>query len=298
MFFVGFDGTVYDYFYGYDDLIKRRVKFVGNPDTRIKEDYLRILRYFRFYGKIADHPACHDSKTLTIIRDNAMGLERISGERIWNETKKILQGNFAGELLLQMIECGLAKSMALPEMPNKTEFARIWTNRHSFTDPLHPITLLTGLLHSPYDAAKLNDRLKFTIFERELCTFLTQSRDDTLDVNSLMTYQQMCLNTIGKVTDRKLYVLELLKYQHKSILHEQLKNWGIPKFPVDGNMLKQNGCPSGKVIKTVISRLKIIWAQQEFNSTAEDLLKYLPEILTDVIVDIEPTNTKKKPKIG
>lgn len=44
---VGLDGVLYDYFDGYEDLKKKRVVFVGNPDARIKEDYLRILRYFR-----------------------------------------------------------------------------------------------------------------------------------------------------------------------------------------------------------------------------------------------------------
>lgn len=43
--FLGFDGSVYDYFYGYDDLQKRKIAFVGNPVTRIQEDYLRILRF-------------------------------------------------------------------------------------------------------------------------------------------------------------------------------------------------------------------------------------------------------------
>lgn len=46
--FLGFDGTVYDYFNGYEDLMNRRVRFVGDPNKRIQEDYLRILRYFRF----------------------------------------------------------------------------------------------------------------------------------------------------------------------------------------------------------------------------------------------------------
>lgn len=41
------DGAVYDYFYGYDDLQKKRLAFVGDPERRIQEDYLRILRYFR-----------------------------------------------------------------------------------------------------------------------------------------------------------------------------------------------------------------------------------------------------------
>lgn len=45
--FLDFDGNVYDFFYGYEDLLKRRVKFVGDPAQRILEDYLRILRYFR-----------------------------------------------------------------------------------------------------------------------------------------------------------------------------------------------------------------------------------------------------------
>lgn len=107
--FLGFDGTVYDYFYGYDDLLKRRVAFVGNADIRIKEDFLRILRYFRFYGRIADYPGGHEPKTLDIIRASVYGLERISGERIWNETKKILQGNYGGELMLDMMECGIGK---------------------------------------------------------------------------------------------------------------------------------------------------------------------------------------------
>lgn len=107
--FLSFDGTVYDYFYGYEDLLKRRVAFVGNPDTRMKEDFLRILRYFRFYGKIADYPGAHDPRTMEIIRANVYGLERISGERMWAETKKILQGNFGGELMMDMIECGIGK---------------------------------------------------------------------------------------------------------------------------------------------------------------------------------------------
>lgn len=107
--FLGFDGSVYDYFYGMEDLKDRRVKFVGNADKRIKEDFLRILRYFRFYGRIATLPDKHDPATLKIIADNAKGLKQISGERIWVELKKVLQGNFAGELMMNIVECGLAE---------------------------------------------------------------------------------------------------------------------------------------------------------------------------------------------
>lgn len=99
----GFDGTVYDYFFGYEDLQKKRIAFVGDPDVRIKEDYLRIMRYFRFYGRITEKPDNHEDSTLNVIRNNAEGLQQVSGERIWMELKKTLQGNFAGSLLKIML---------------------------------------------------------------------------------------------------------------------------------------------------------------------------------------------------
>lgn len=107
--FLGLDGSVFDYFYGYEDLLARKVRFVGNADTRIKEDYLRILRYFRFYGRISDSANNHNEDILKTIANNADGLERISGERIWLELKKILSGNFAGELMLSLLKCGIAE---------------------------------------------------------------------------------------------------------------------------------------------------------------------------------------------
>ncbi|CAG2064904.1 unnamed protein product [Timema podura] len=105
--FLGLDGTVYDYFSGYEDLQKRRVAFVGDANTRIREDYLRILRYFRFYGRIAQDPDKHEEKTLQSIQDNADGLKRISGERIWTELQQILEGNFACELVKTMLSLDL-----------------------------------------------------------------------------------------------------------------------------------------------------------------------------------------------
>ncbi|XP_023212200.1 CCA tRNA nucleotidyltransferase 1, mitochondrial-like isoform X2 [Centruroides sculpturatus] len=106
--FLGLDGTLYDYFNGTDDLNKHRIIFVGDPTLRIKEDYLRILRYFRFYGRIAVDPNCHDADTLNAIRENAEGLGGISGERIWMEWSKILTGNHCKEIVKTMIEIGLS----------------------------------------------------------------------------------------------------------------------------------------------------------------------------------------------
>lgn len=100
---------MYDYFFGYEDLKKRKIVFVGDPDRRVKEDYLRIMRYFRFYGKIADKPDNHEENTLEVLKNNVKGLQNISGERIWVELKKMLQGNFAGNLLKTMIDVGVGE---------------------------------------------------------------------------------------------------------------------------------------------------------------------------------------------
>ena len=90
--------TLYDYFNGVDDLKCRRIRFVGDSRQRIKEDYLRILRYFRFYGRIARDEDKHDKQILEAIKETAQGLEKIAVERIWMELSKILVGNFAPSL--------------------------------------------------------------------------------------------------------------------------------------------------------------------------------------------------------
>lgn len=60
----------------------------------------------RFYGRIAEGPNNFDEKTIEAIKANIEGLQKISGERIWMELKKILQGNFRFDILAKMIECG------------------------------------------------------------------------------------------------------------------------------------------------------------------------------------------------
>ena len=120
--FLDLDGTVYDFFGGKEDLDIQRIAFVGSADARIKEDYLRILRYFRFYGRIAKDVANHEKETLKAIENNKEGLAQISGERIWSEWKKILSGPMGGPLTLKMIELGLGPYMGLPENLCKENF--------------------------------------------------------------------------------------------------------------------------------------------------------------------------------
>jgi len=75
------------------------VRFVGDTSSRIREDYLRILRYFRFFGRIAPSVSSHEEETLEKIKELAPGLKHIAVERVWMEMSKILVGNHAPHLL-------------------------------------------------------------------------------------------------------------------------------------------------------------------------------------------------------
>lgn len=101
-------------------------------------------------------------------------------------------------------------------------------------------------------------------------------------------FQKLCLQpSTGRSKElSKEYVEELLKYQCKSEIYHALKSWQIPKFPIDGNSLKDSGCPSGKVLGVVMNKLREIWVEEEFKTTKEDLMKHLPKIFNDLnIVD-------------
>jgi tRNA nucleotidyltransferase (CCA-adding enzyme) len=104
----------------------------------------------------------------------------------------------------------------------------------------------------------------------------------------------MCLVTVGKPREIKEFVEELLKFLGKWELHQKLKDWKVPRFPVDGNILKSHNCPSGKIMGTIINKLKEEWVKNEFKPSADELLLSLPKILEELnIVDGKQV---KKPK--
>lgn len=101
------DGTVYDYTGGLDDLAARRVRFIGDPHKRIAEDYLRILRFFRFHA--AYGPGGHpDPQGLAACIEGRDGLDQLSRERLRMEMMKLLVAPHAVPTLIVMADAGLA----------------------------------------------------------------------------------------------------------------------------------------------------------------------------------------------
>ena len=117
------DGTVHDHVGGLDDLKERRVRFIGDPARRIAEDYLRILRFFRFHAAYGDggHPDAAGLSACIAARD---GLETLSRERVRAEMLKLLVATHAVPALVSMSEAGLLVAV-LGGVPLLASFANM-----------------------------------------------------------------------------------------------------------------------------------------------------------------------------
>jgi poly(A) polymerase len=152
------DGAVFDYFGGIADLGAGIVRFVGDPAARIAEDYLRILRFFRFharYGTGAPDPAA-----LTAIRAGVGGMAILSAERVWSELFRILSAPDPSEAIALMADLGVLASV-LPEGADPARLVRLV----AAGAPADPLLRLAALLTGDADA--LADRLRLSGAERE-----------------------------------------------------------------------------------------------------------------------------------
>lgn len=96
---------IFDYTTGRSDLAQGLIRFIGDPETRIQEDYLRILRYFRFWSAISPLPI--DMNIVALCTKHKKGLEQLSKDRIRDELFRILETNRATEVLSIMKKAGL-----------------------------------------------------------------------------------------------------------------------------------------------------------------------------------------------
>jgi poly(A) polymerase len=152
------DGAVFDYFDGVADLRAGRLRFVGDPATRIAEDYLRILRFFRFFSRYASGPA--DASAIAAIRAGVPGLAGLSAERVWSELERILSAPDPRAAISLMTELGVLCAV-VPEGSDLERLARLV----AAGAPADPLLRLAALLTG--DAMALADRLRFSTAERD-----------------------------------------------------------------------------------------------------------------------------------
>ncbi|MBB13267.1 MAG: poly(A) polymerase [Flavobacteriaceae bacterium] len=247
---VDFSGKLFDYFGGMDNLQDKVSKFVGDPAERIQEDYLRILRYFRFQSKL-DNPNW-DEDTLSAVKDNVNGLSKISPERIWSEVKKILVSRNAQETLKWMGKTGVANSIKLP-VENAQKVSKLTDNNN----PILPLALLVTDNNLANTWRMSND-------ESKLLRFLVYNKDKPLDKDSAIDFLHSGYS--------KQTVLDLLNIQNKSSLGDVIKQYEKPEFPITGKDLIAKGMEPGIELGRTLDDLKLKWKQSGYKLSKDDLL--------------------------
>ena len=273
---VDVDGVLFDYFNGEKDLLDRKIRFVGQDDHRIKEDYLRILRYFRFFGKIGASVESHQEETLATIKQLSSGLQQIAVERVWVEVKKILVGHNASHLLRLMYSLDVAANINLPECTEKhlADFEQVW-NYTRGRNP-EPVTLLCTLIDTPNAARELSTKWKLSNFERDLSVFITTHRHKApaCGTTPLKPYQDLIVG-LSNVTSLELVrgkVIELLQYEGKLEEADEIRGWDVPVFPVTGLDLKRHGLKTGPPFGKTLNKLKEMWMDSYYQLSKESLL--------------------------
>jgi len=242
-----FQGNLYDYFGGLDDLQDKVSKFVGDPNERIKEDYLRILRYFRFQSKLVNPSWLPE--TITAIKNNKDGLKSISVERIWKEVKKILMSVGRKETLEQMQNTGVAGVIGL-DLSNAKNFKG---------------RTAISVLARVGNNIKLADTWKLSNYDSMLLKFYST-------YNKKQTTEQEAKEMIvdGAKPEN---VAELLHLQGQDGLANKIEKWQVPEYPITGKDLIDAGMQPGIEMGNKLRDLKQKWKESGYTLDKQSLLK-------------------------
>lgn len=257
------DGELIDPFDGATDLANGRVVFVGNAEDRIREDYLRVLRWFRFSARYyTDHIL--DMDTLNIVADNAPGLQRISRERVWMEMAKIVSGRSGPLMVMAMAEYGITQHIDLPEGAFNT-----LTLAHQFTND--PVTLMAAYCSAEAGMIEtLATKWKWSADERykgkNICHNLMHESFTLADAK-----RQTVLGN-----DKAWGVQTLLAKCDKASA-AILEAWDVPVLPVAGADLVAAGMKPGPNVGITHRMMRDRWIDSNYTMTKNDLLQLIPE---------------------
>jgi poly(A) polymerase len=159
------DGTIHDYVGGLADIEARRVRFIGDAATRIAEDYLRILRFFRFHA--AYGAGAPDPEGLAACIAGRAGLEQLSRERVRMEMLKLLLARRAGPALAAMTETGLLEQVlgGVPLLASCTRMIELELRLGWQPEAVRRLGALAVSVHE--DVERLRERLRLANLEYE-----------------------------------------------------------------------------------------------------------------------------------
>jgi hypothetical protein len=255
-------GTLHDYFGGQAHLAANEIHFVGDAPQRVREDYLRVLRFFRFaarYGSVMSHHVLHLFSEPWV----RTGLAQVSKERVWMEMSKLLVSKDRLSALWSMQACGVARAVGLERLKvgDLEPFNRTDT----------PVSALSLMVQDPTAFAQAWRLSRVEAGELE---FLCRAREVTppevqrdCGTNSMMMVEDFLVNGTPRA-----YVVSLARMYLEPLAAQHADEWAVPQFPVTGAHLMAKGYTQGKEMGAELRRLRDVWRDSRFTATVEQLV--------------------------
>ncbi len=268
------DGVVHDYVGGLADLDARRVRFIGDASERIAEDYLRILRFFRFYAAYGEGaPDAAALHACIVARD---GLNTLSRERVRMELLRLLLARRAADAIGIMADAGLMGMIlgGVPYLPSFAKMIAIETAMAETPDAIRRLGALSASIAE--DAERLFERLRLSNAERDR---LRSMAEGWRSFGTALTGQaaRVLLYRAGPAgfTDRVL--LGWSRSQDSAddprwrALGALPENWQPPSCPIVAADLMARGVPQGPELGAALRAAESAWMDADFTADAQVL---------------------------
>ena len=262
------EGNLFDPYNGKKDLEEGCINFIGDVNKRIQEDYLRILRYIRFFLNYSKQP--HNSEILRKLKINIGGVSKLSKERLLDELKKIFKLDTLEKLINEKLSLELIL-IIFPELKNYNLFNKLNSEKRNVLREVDFIFLLSLMIidnsdNVDYFLYKYNlskkDQKRIKIIDSFFKDKFNLKKFTQYNFNEYFYYEgnQAVLDVLrfkvikSKKIDKSL--IELIEYY---------KNKPIPKMPIGAELLMQKyKIPEGKQLGVKLKKIEVEWVKNNF----------------------------------
>jgi poly(A) polymerase len=274
-------GTVHDPLGGYPDLAARRVRFIGEAADRIREDYLRILRFFRFTAEYA--AGAPDPVGLAASVAAAGGMAQLSAERVRAELLRLLAAPRAVEIVAVMIETGIVETL-IGVAGDVALLGRLTAIETALEAPPDPILRLAALAGAGRGLSALGERLRLSNAEAERLArlvmpdpaFLPESAERDARAFLYRFGTEAFSDGVRIAWARSGAPADSARWRDRLSLPER---WPVPQLPVGGADLLDRGLAAGPAIGRVIRAFEDWWIAEDFPREEMRLAKKLSDLV-------------------
>ena len=270
-------GNLFDPNNGKKDLEEGLINFIGNVETRVKEDYLRILRYIRFFLNYSAHK--HKPETIKIIKRNIGGISNLSNERLLDEFKKLTKSSgfiklFNDKECLELIEIIFPQLKNLEKLKKLNSYANVNISKIDFIFLLS-LMIIDGTDNTDYFLYKFNiskkDQRRLKLIEHFYKEKVSIKNFTEKNFNKMLYFNGK--QAVIDIINFKLFTS--IKVEKKLIqLMKIYQDKVIPTMPIGANMLMTKyNIPEGKMLGSKLKQIEEIWINNSFNISDKQIQK-------------------------